>query len=389
MSQTPRTLRVALIGCGQIADAHLQEIAKLECARVVAVCDRHLDLAQQAAARFGIPSAYDDHLRMLDEVRADVVHVTTPAQTHRTLALDALERDCHVYVEKPFALDAAEADEIISTARAADRLVCVGHDQLYDPAWLDLRGRVAGGEIGQVRHVESVLGYPLSGQFGALVAADGDHWVRKLPGGLFHNTISHPLYRITEFLGDAAPVVRAHWFALGAAEFPTELRVHLRGHSVTGSLLFATTIGAQRITRVYGERGCLTVDLDAQSVVRQRPPRLPGAFAKIETPWRNWRECGSSLRRNLGRFIRSDLHYFAGMSGLFQAFYSAILTGGPLPIPCTELHRVTRIMDTIFAQCRADSIDDSSSADDREPAAPETVFDTQHFSEGAAACMQS
>jgi len=320
---------------------------------------------------------YDDHLQLLDEVRPDVVHVTTPAPTHRPLAIDVLERGSHVYVEKPLALDVSEVDEIIATARAADRLVCVGHDQLFDPAWLECRNRIATGEIGPVYHVESVLGYPLSGQFGALVASDPYHWVRRLPGGLFHNTVSHPLYRITEFLPDAEPIVAAHWFARGDAAFPTELRVHLRGRDVTGSLLFDTGIAAQRITRVYGARGCLTVDLDAQSVSLHRNPRLPGAFGRIETPWRDWRQAGRRLRRNIGRFVRSDLHYFAGMRGLFQAFYNSILTNGAPPILCGELRRVTQILDTIFAECR-----DEASIADMNDGAPQVI-------ESAAACMPS
>jgi len=360
MNQAQRTLQVALIGCGQIADAHLQELAKLSRARVVAVCDRHLDLARQASARFGVAATYDDHLQMLDEVRPDVVHITTPAQTHRPLAVDVLEHDCHVYVEKPLALDTADADEIIATARVADRLVCVGHDQLFDPAWLELRKRVSDGEIGPVRHVESVLGYPLTGQFGALVAVDAHHWVRQLPGGLFHNTISHPLYRITEFIPDAEPRIDARWFARGDVDFPTELRVHVQGRDVTGSLLFDTGIASQRVTRVYGPRGCLTVDLDAQTVVLHRNPKLPGVFGRIETPWRNWSQSWRAVRQNVGRFVRSDLHYFAGMRGLIDAFYTAILEGTAPPITCAEMRRVTHIMDTIFDDCRRTPVDDDS-----------------------------
>jgi predicted dehydrogenase len=377
MDHAQRTLQVALIGCGQIADAHLQEIAKLPCARVVAVCDRHLDLARQAAARFGVSATFDDHLQMLEEVRPDVVHVTTPAQTHRALAIDVLEHDGHVYVEKPLSLDTPEADEIIATARAADRLVCVGHDQLVDPAWLDLRKRVTTGEIGPVHHVESVLGYPLSGQFGALVASDPLHWVRRLPGGLFHNTISHPLYRITEFLPDPEPIIDAHWFARGDTAFPTELRVQLRGREVTGSLVFDTGIASQRVTRVYGPRGCLIVDLDAQSVVLHRSPKLPGAFGRIETPWRNWSQSWRGLRRNIGRFVCSDLHYFAGMHGLIEAFYTAILDGSAPPISCAEMRRVTHIMDTIFERCR------------ENPAAADAHHCDPLLTEGAAVCMPS
>lgn len=352
MNLTRQTLRIALIGCGQIADAHLQEIAKLDCARVIALCDIHRDLAQQAAARFGVPAVYDDHRRMLDEIRPDIVHVTTPAHTHQRLAIEALHSGRHVYIEKPLALDGAAVDEILAAAETAERMVCVGHDQLFDPAWRECRRRIAAGEIGPVRHVESVLGYPLSGQFGALAAADESHWVRRLPGGLFQNTISHPLYRITELLPDESPEIDAHWFARNESTFPTELRVQLRGDDVTGSLLFDTGIQPQRITRVHGARGSLMVDLDAQTVSLQRNPGLPGAFGRIETPWRNWRQSARNLRRNVWRFVRSDLHYFAGMGGLIEAFCAAIQTGTPPPVAYDEMRRVTRIMDAIFEQCR-------------------------------------
>ncbi len=345
-------LRVGIVGCGQIADAHLQEIAKLDIAHVAAVCDVHRDLAVQAAARFHVPGVFDNVDEMLDASRLDVVHVATPAQTHHDLAVHLLERGCHVYIEKPVAIDAPEVESILSTAHRTNRLVCVGHDQLFDPVWLDCRDRVAAGEIGEVRHVESVLGYPLSGQFGALVVSDPNHWVRRLPGGLFHNVISHPLYRITDLMPGAEPAVDAHWFSRGEATFPTELRAHLRGDAVTGALTFDTGIEPQRITRVYGTAGCLEVDFDGQTIQRRRQARLPGAFAKLETPWRQWREAGANLRRNLARFLKSDIHYFAGMGRLFDEFYRAVLHGEPAPIPGEEIVRVTRVMDAIFDQCR-------------------------------------
>ena len=62
-------LNVALVGCGQIADAHLQEIRKISLAKLSAVCDVHRDLADQAAARFAVPRAFDSLDRMLAEAR--------------------------------------------------------------------------------------------------------------------------------------------------------------------------------------------------------------------------------------------------------------------------------------------------------------------------------
>jgi predicted dehydrogenase len=340
------------VGCGQIADAHLQELAKLRSSRVVAVCDTYGDLARQAAERFSVPIWFDDLNRMLDETHPDVLHITTPAHTHAPLAIEALRRGVHVYVEKPFTLDADEAESVVAVATELGRQVCVGHDQLFDPIWLDAKRLIAGGAIGEVTHIESVLGYPLSGQFGSQVTADTNHWVRKLPGGLFQNTISHPLYRIADLLTDEHPAINAHWWNRDGFAFPTELVTHIRGERVTASLTFRTQIAAQRVTRIYGVRGGFDVDFDSQLIRRHGRASLPGAFGKIESAFRHWREAARNFRRTAWRFVRSDIHYFAGMKNLFEQFHNSIANGTPTPIAPDDIVRVTRWMDEIFDLCR-------------------------------------
>ncbi len=347
-------LKVALVGCGQIADAHLQQIKKIEGVELVAVCDREPDLARQAAERFEVPRRYTDFGEMLERERPDVVHVTTPVPTHAPLTVQALRAGVHVYVEKPFTLDAAEALDVLQVARRTGRLVCLGHDQLFDPLWLRCRHLCSERLIGEVRHVESVLGYPIDGPFGRLVSADPEHWVRRLPGGLFHNTLSHPLYRVTDFLLDEQPLVWAVWFSHDRRfDFPTELRVELVGRQVTGTVLFSSAVKPRhRLTRVYGTKGTLDVDLNGQVIRLERDASLPGALAKLEVPWRQWREAFGNLRRNVVRFWRGELHYFAGMETLFRLFYESVRSGSEPPVPYDEALRVTRILDAVFASCR-------------------------------------
>lgn len=354
MTDPDKRLKVALLGCGQIADAHLQEIRKLpSLVTPVAVCDLHQDQADQAARRYQVPAAYNDLDTMLERERPDIVHVTTPAHTHAPLSVKLLQAGVHVYVEKPFAIDLPEAQTVVDAANATGQLLCLGHDQLFDPIWLDLKALVDTGEIGAVTHVESILGYPIGGNFGRQVTVDPNHWVRKLPGGLFQNTMQHPLYRITDYLLDEQPQIDAHWYRSEGRDFPTELTVMLRGKSVTANLLFATNIQAQRITRVYGKQGAYEFDPDGQTIRRIRQPAAPGAFGKIEMPFRQWREGAGNLRRNLMRFARSDIHYFGGMRGLFESFYRTVRDGGELPIAYDEMLRITRLMDEIFSQCAA------------------------------------
>src|SRR5262249_54091452 len=122
LAMSTHKLKVAVVGCGQIADAHLQEIRKIPGASLVAVCDRYRDLAEQAAARFEVPGIYDNLDAMLEAVRPDVLHIATPPHAHAALARKALEAGVHIYVEKPFTVDVAEADEVLAVAREHNRL---------------------------------------------------------------------------------------------------------------------------------------------------------------------------------------------------------------------------------------------------------------------------
>jgi ornithine cyclodeaminase/alanine dehydrogenase-like protein (mu-crystallin family) len=77
-------LKVVIVGCGKIADAHVEEVGKVTLAEVVAVCDREALMAEQLAVRYGVPRHFSDFAAMLDAVRPDVVHITTPPQSRRS-----------------------------------------------------------------------------------------------------------------------------------------------------------------------------------------------------------------------------------------------------------------------------------------------------------------
>ena len=92
-------LKVAIIGCGKIADDHLEQIQRIqrirEC-RVIATCDREPLMAKQLAGRFQIERHFSDAEEMLKECRPDVVHITTPPRSHYWLGKLCLESGCHV-----------------------------------------------------------------------------------------------------------------------------------------------------------------------------------------------------------------------------------------------------------------------------------------------------
>jgi predicted dehydrogenase len=342
-------VRVAIVGCGQIADAHLQAARRTRLATIAAVCDRNADLARQAAARFAVPCWDSDVDRMLDRSRPDVVHVATPPATHRCLLERVVEAGAHVYVEKPFALNANEAGVMLAVADAHDRLVCAGHDRLFDPAWLECRARIRGGAIGTVTHAEVFQAYDLDGPFGRIVANDERHWVRQLPGGLFQNTIPHALAAIADLIPDERPVVSARSWARRRCGFETELHVLVRGAQVSATLTFVTgTRPATSYVRVYGTAGWLEVDYDARVTRLRSASALPSLLTKIQNPWTSAVEDTRSAGRNAVRLLRGDLYYFAGMQNLLHLFYDAVLQQGRSPIHPCQIHRVSVLMDDVI-----------------------------------------
>jgi predicted dehydrogenase len=128
------TLKIALVGCGKIADGHVEEIQKLPTrARVVAVCDREILMAEQMATRYRIPAYYDSYPQMLERERPDVVHITTPPQSHLPLSRLALDAGCHIYVEKPLALNHSDAKALIGAVASSGRKMTIGYTYLFDP----------------------------------------------------------------------------------------------------------------------------------------------------------------------------------------------------------------------------------------------------------------
>src|SRR5438132_11915889 len=88
---TSRTLRVALVGCGKVADQHVQASHRIPDCEIVSLCDRELLMAKQLGGRFGISECFSDLQEMLQAATPDVVHITTPPQSHFSLARQCLE----------------------------------------------------------------------------------------------------------------------------------------------------------------------------------------------------------------------------------------------------------------------------------------------------------
>jgi predicted dehydrogenase len=353
-------LKVAIVGCGKIADDHAAQIARIPGCEMVGVCDAEPLMARQLYERFRVNRYFGDIRELLDEARPDVVHVCTPPQSHFEIAKLCMEAGCHVYVEKPFALSEADARKLIGLAGERGLKITAGHDDQFRHVARRMRTLVQSGFLGSGPiHMESYYCYELGGSaYSGALLRDRGHWVRRLPGKLLHNLISHGIARIAEFLtGDSLEVVTYGFTSpalkrLGESEIIDELRVIIcEQERTTAYFTFSSQMRpALRQFRIYGDKNGLVLDQDQETLIRLRGKRFVSYAEKFIPPLSFGRQYLENLATNVRSFLARDFHMKSGMKYLIESFYRAIQEGAPDPIPHSEILLTTRIMDTIFAQ---------------------------------------
>ncbi len=361
----PEQLKIAIIGCGKIADQHVLQILRIKGAKLIAVCDAEELMARQLAERFGIEGRYTDVDQMLSESVPDVVHITTPPQSHLALGMQCLKRNCHVYMEKPFTVNTEEAQKLIQTAVEKNLKITVGHNAQFTHAANRMRILLAEDYLGgHPVHLESHYCYNLGDPRYALsLLGDRNHWVRQLPGQLLHNIISHGISKIAEFIKSDDPTVIAHGFTsnvlreVGETEIVDELRVIIDDE--LGTTAYFTFSSQLKPTlhqlRLYGNKNGLVVDDDQQTVIKLRGNRYKSYMEQFIPPFFMAGQYISNLKCNAIKFARRDFHADSGMKNLIEAFYASIIGQGLPPISYREIILTSKLMDNIFEQLTADN----------------------------------
>ncbi len=124
-----------------------------EIAELTWLCDLSPDLRERYAPRYPHARMTDDFDAMLSDPELDAVVVATPVVTHYALAKRALEAGKHVFVEKPPAQSAGEAEDLVATAEAQQRVLLPGYLLLYHPGVRKLKEIVDSGDLGEVLYL--------------------------------------------------------------------------------------------------------------------------------------------------------------------------------------------------------------------------------------------
>jgi predicted dehydrogenase len=194
-------IRVAVVGLGKMGISHLALLRAHPKVELAAVCDSSKYILGVLQKYTGL-ATHSDYDRMLRDVPLDAVLIATPTRTHARMVRSALERDIHVFCEKPFTLSRTDAEELASLGGERGLVTQVGYHNRFVGAFREVKALLESGALGNVTHA-------LGEAYGPVVTKPkGSTWrsQRAEGGGCLYDYAAHPIDLLNWFLGEPVGV---------------------------------------------------------------------------------------------------------------------------------------------------------------------------------------
>ncbi len=174
-------MNIGILGAARIAAGSLiPAVHKSVNARVAGVAARDLARANEFAAEHNIPKTYGSYQEMLADPEIDAVYNPLPNNLHSSLSVEALQAGKHVLCEKPFAMNVAEATQILEVAKKNNLVAMEGFMYRFHPQIAQAQAWIAAGKIGELKLIRP--------SFGFFLDEDSNiRWVKELGGGALYD----------------------------------------------------------------------------------------------------------------------------------------------------------------------------------------------------------
>jgi scyllo-inositol 2-dehydrogenase (NADP+) len=189
-------IRAAVVGLGKMGISHLAIISAHPDVELVAVCDTTAYVLDVLNKYTGV-RCYTDYVALLDEEKPHAVVIATPTRFHGEMVKAALDRNMHVFCEKPFGLDPAEGRTLAGIAEQRHLVTQVGYHYRFVASFQEMRRLLAAGVLGQIHHIRSEV-------YGSVVLRpQGATWrTRKEEGGgCLYDYASHAVDLVNYLVG--------------------------------------------------------------------------------------------------------------------------------------------------------------------------------------------
>lgn len=150
-----KEVRFGFIGSGKISHFSAESLLKHEHARLVATQDLNKARADELADKFDITHRYTESSELFARSDIDAVYIAVPNKFHAALAIDAMKAGKHVLLEKPFAMSAAEAEEVIRVSKETGRVFTVGMNQRFNEDSQKIKAIAKTGALGEIYYAKA------------------------------------------------------------------------------------------------------------------------------------------------------------------------------------------------------------------------------------------
>jgi predicted dehydrogenase len=278
---------------------------------------------------------------MLSKEDLDIVDICVPPQVHAPVAIEAIEKGCHVIMEKPMALKTSDCDKMLEASRKHSVKLCVIHNDLFHQPFLKAKKLVAGGAIGDFVGMRIFLSTPRWDMIDLK-----DHWYHKLPGGVIGETGPHMAYMSLAFLNDIRNVCIYAKNFLGHSWAPfDEFRIELEGENGISSvaLAYTTNYWAAKID-ILGTDAALYLDLQSMLLIRHRLKEL--RYMPIA------RSSFSTISQMVGGITSNAFKAITGRQKIgtdivIERFVDGVLNNSEPPVTGEEGRDAVRVMEMV------------------------------------------
>jgi predicted dehydrogenase len=257
----------ALIGVGASVFRKHQTALEALSLRPIAVADVNAIPGQQRAKELGC-AFYTDYRQLLRERQPDVTVILTPHSSHARIALDVLSAGSHVLVEKPMAVQLAEADAMIAEVRVNQKLLGVVLQHRFRPEIQAARGLLEDGQLGRLQRIEVTATWPRPCRYYQSAPWRGT-W-RGEGGGVIMNQAPHHLDLLCHLLGQPRRVFA--WTRNLFHAIETEDTVHAALEWESGALGYVHISTAEQDAehiKIVGTKGVLSINGSGSRVTFQ------------------------------------------------------------------------------------------------------------------------
>lgn len=264
-----RKTRVAIVGCGGIAALrHIPAMKLLENAEITSYYDLFYERAKEYAAKYG-GTAYENYDTLLAEAPVDAVVVCTAARSHCEMTVKALLAGKHVLCEKPMAISAGDAREMIAVSERSGCKLMVSHNQRRYEPHIRAKTLIHQGEIGQVISFRTFLGIK-GPEYSSVFGVNNGYFSRAMSGrGVMSDVGAHRIDLMRYILGAEYERVFAYTPTL-AKKKPDGTPIEVDDNAfvicemrngVVGNLVFSWTSmsGNDRVSQFFGTEGVITL----------------------------------------------------------------------------------------------------------------------------------